>query len=130
MPPVRACLKTATHFAAASPAMRPAGAPRRCQCTRRHQKRCFETDRPSRRNFSYLMRKGHDIFLVAEVGGTVAGYAIFLLHGTSSLARLSSMAVDPDYQRCGSGRVLQSHQNRRGGKQTAIPSRRQTQGPS
>jgi ribosomal-protein-alanine acetyltransferase len=70
------------------------------------EERCFETDRLSRRNFSYLVRKGHDIFLVAEVDGTVAGYAIVLLHGTTSLARLYSMAVDPDYQRRGIGRML------------------------
>jgi ribosomal-protein-alanine acetyltransferase len=68
--------------------------------------RCFETDRLSRRNFSYLLSKGHCIFLLVEVSGRAVGYAIVLLHGTTSLARLYSMAVDPDYQRRGIGKLL------------------------
>ena len=70
------------------------------------ENRCFDTDRLSRQRFTYLLTKGHGIVLVAELGGRVVGYAIVLFHGTTSLARLYSMAVDPDYQRRGIGRVL------------------------
>lgn len=70
------------------------------------ENRCFKTDRLSRRRFTYLLSKGHGLFLVAEIHGTVVGYALVLFHGTTALARLYSMAVDPGSQRQGIGRLL------------------------
>jgi ribosomal-protein-alanine acetyltransferase len=70
------------------------------------EERCFTSDRLSRRRFTHLLRQGHCIVLVADMHGTVVGYAIVLFHGTTSLARLYSMAVDPEHQRQGIGRLL------------------------
>ena len=62
---------------------------------------CFETDRLSRRNFRYLLKKGHAETLVEEEKGTVRGYAMLLFNDGISMARLYSLAVDPQYQRMG-----------------------------
>lgn len=57
---------------------------------------CFTADRLSRRSFYHLLRKGHALFRVAELpDGQLLGYALVLLHGTSSLSRLYSLAVLP-----------------------------------
>jgi ribosomal protein S18 acetylase RimI-like enzyme len=67
----------------------------------------FTTDRISRRSFRYLMSKANAATLasVAE-GGEVQGYAIVLFNRGTSLARLYSIAVDPDRQRHGIGSEL------------------------
>ncbi|MBI4183639.1 MAG: peptidase C39 family protein [Proteobacteria bacterium] len=67
---------------------------------------CFASDRLSRRSFQHLLTKGHAISLVAELGEEVIGYAIVLLHGRTSLARLYSIAVEPTRQGRGYGLAL------------------------
>ena len=62
---------------------------------------CFETDRLSRRNFRYLLKKGHAETLVEEEKGVVRGYTMLLFNDGISMARLYSLAVDPQYQRMG-----------------------------
>ncbi|MBB3065146.1 GNAT family N-acetyltransferase/peptidase C39 family protein [Limibacillus halophilus] len=58
---------------------------------------CFSADKLSRRSFHHLLRKGHALFRVAESpDGQLQGYALVLLHGTSSLSRLYSLAVLPN----------------------------------
>jgi ribosomal-protein-alanine acetyltransferase len=68
--------------------------------------RCFTTDRLSRRSFRYLLTKGNATTLVAEEQGSLRGYAMVLFNTGTSLARLYSLAVDPDYQGHGLGRHL------------------------
>ncbi|MEJ2552742.1 MAG: peptidase C39 family protein [Gammaproteobacteria bacterium] len=69
----------------------------------------FETDRLSRRNFRYLLIKGHAETLVEEENGVVRGYAMLLFNDGISLARLYSLAVDPRYQRMGvAGRLVKA----------------------
>ena len=64
------------------------------------ENRAFSTDRISRRSFRYLMSKANAATLVAvENGGAPCGYAIVLFNRGTSLARLYSIAVDPDCQR-------------------------------
>lgn len=53
----------------------------------------FETDRLSRRRLRHWIRADNRIFLVAGTGGHLQGYALVLLHGTTRLARLYSIAV-------------------------------------
>lgn len=70
------------------------------------ENRCFETDRLSRRNFRYMLTKGHAATLVDEREGQVCGYAMVLFSDGTSLARLYSIAVDPDWQGHAIGRAL------------------------
>lgn len=67
----------------------------------RIEERCFSTDRLTRRNFQYLLRRGNATCLVETVGGEISGYALLLYNAGTSLARLYSFAVDPKYRRLG-----------------------------
>lgn len=70
--------------------------------------RAFSTDRISRRAFRYLLSHAHASTLVETApDGAVRGYAMVLFNRGTSLARLYSIAVDPDFaqQRIG-GRLL------------------------
>ena len=70
---------------------------------------CFDTDRLSRRNFRYLLKKGHAETLVEEENAVVRGYTMLLFNDGISLARLYSLAVDPQYQRMGvAGRLVEA----------------------
>lgn len=57
--------------------------------------RCFDTDRLSRRNFQWMLRRANAVLLVAEAGGTLAGYILVLFHQGTALGRIYSVAVDP-----------------------------------
>lgn len=70
------------------------------------EKRAFELDRFSRRTFRYLLSKANADTLIDEEDGKVAGYAMLLFNTGTSLARLYSLAVDPDWQGKGIGRAL------------------------
>lgn len=73
----------------------------------RLEERCFSGDRLSRRSFQHLLTRGHAINLVAEgADGRLSGYAVVLLHGRTSLARLYSLAIDPELRGKGMGRCL------------------------
>jgi ribosomal protein S18 acetylase RimI-like enzyme len=58
--------------------------------------RCFDYDRISARSFRHFLTYGNDDLLVAEIAGTICGYSLTLFHRNTSLARLYSVAVDPD----------------------------------
>lgn len=75
--------------------------------------RSFDDDRLSRRSFQHLLTRGHAVNLVVESAGRVAGYAIVLLHKGTSLARLYSIAVDPDLRGRGLGAKLLAESERR-----------------
>jgi ribosomal protein S18 acetylase RimI-like enzyme len=68
--------------------------------------RCFEHDRLSRRSFRHFLSSDTASCLVAERDGEILGYVLVLFHGRTALARLYSMAVAPEHQSQGLGRVL------------------------
>lgn len=65
------------------------------------EERCFTHDRLSRRSFHYLLSRASATMLVAEVSGTLYGYVTVLYHTGTSLARLYSLAVDPEHRGLG-----------------------------
>ena len=66
----------------------------------------FATDRFSRRSFHYLLSKANATTLVYEVNRVVQGYIMLLFHAGTSLARMYSIAVKPEYQGKGIGKKL------------------------
>ncbi|MGB5438133.1 MAG: GNAT family N-acetyltransferase/peptidase C39 family protein [Gammaproteobacteria bacterium] len=70
------------------------------------EKRCFTTDRLSRRSFRHILTKGHGATLVEEQDGIVRGYVMILFHAGTSLARIYSIAVDPAHRGTGIARQL------------------------
>lgn len=67
------------------------------------ENQCFGSDILSRRSFRYLLTKGHANTVLAEQDGRVCGYAMALFSAGTSMSRLYSLAVDPDYRRRGIG---------------------------
>ena len=70
------------------------------------ENRCFVTDRLSSRSFRYLLTRGNAETLVDEASGVLRGYCIVLFNEGNSLARLYSLAVDPNTQGQGVGKAL------------------------
>lgn len=56
---------------------------------------CFDTDRLSRRNFQWMIRRAHASLVLAESQGRLAGYILVLFHEGTALGRIYSVAVDP-----------------------------------
>ncbi|MCC9000955.1 MAG: GNAT family N-acetyltransferase/peptidase C39 family protein, partial [Candidatus Contendobacter sp.] len=63
------------------------------------ENRCFATDRLSRRSFRHLLTQGHAATLAAENADQIQGYVLLLFSHGTSIARLYSIAVHPDYAR-------------------------------
>lgn len=72
------------------------------------ENRSFITDRISRRSFRRFIDQGIGDFQVLTVNGQVVGYYIVLYRQATQLARLYSLAVDPDHRRRGYGSRLLS----------------------
>ena len=70
------------------------------------EQRCFQTDRLSRRNFSYLLTKANAHTLVAENQGIIQGYVMALFSQATSAARLYSIAVDVSLRNQGVAKSL------------------------
>ncbi|MGR9044397.1 MAG: ribosomal protein S18-alanine N-acetyltransferase [Gammaproteobacteria bacterium] len=70
------------------------------------ENRCFTLDRLSARNFYWMLEKGHADIILAERGDTIVGYALLLYRRGTSLARLYSFAVLPEYRGSGIGAAL------------------------
>ncbi len=68
--------------------------------------RVFEHDRLSRRSFRTLVERRTADMRVAEVDGVIVGYFVVLYRTGSGVARLYSIAVDPDAGGGGIGREL------------------------
>lgn len=66
----------------------------------------FVIDRFSRRNFRYLLTKANACTLVDEQAGQIRGYAMLLFNTGTSLARLYSYAVGPEFRGRGLGQAL------------------------
>lgn len=67
---------------------------------------CFDQDRMTKRNFSWMIEKAHADLIVAEVDQTIVAYGLLLYRSGTSLARLYSLAVLPEQQRSGLGKAL------------------------
>lgn len=71
------------------------------------EQRSFDTDLISARSFKRFIQQQIGDFQVAETAaGKVVGYYIVLYRHATNLARLYSLAVDPDYRRRGIGKQL------------------------
>lgn len=68
------------------------------------ENRSFVADRISRASFRRLVSARSAAVIVAADGSTLGGYAVVLFREGSSMARLYSLAVDPDFR--GFGREL------------------------
>ncbi|HEY5717817.1 MAG TPA: GNAT family N-acetyltransferase/peptidase C39 family protein, partial [Motiliproteus sp.] len=62
------------------------------------ENRCFVTDKLSRRSLRHFLRGLHSCCFVAEHQGLITGYILLLFRRGSSLARIYSLAVDPDFR--------------------------------
>ncbi|MDH5302309.1 MAG: GNAT family N-acetyltransferase/peptidase C39 family protein [Gammaproteobacteria bacterium] len=62
------------------------------------EQRCFDTDRISRRSFRYLLTKANAITLALEEAGDIIGYVMVLFNRGTSMARIYSIAMLPEYQ--------------------------------
>lgn len=58
---------------------------------------CFDTDRLTRRNFRYLLTRARAETLVYELNSQVVAYITVLFHAGTSLARIYSIAVLPQF---------------------------------
>ncbi|MDR4507165.1 MAG: peptidase C39 family protein [Candidatus Brocadiaceae bacterium] len=70
------------------------------------ENKSFIKDKLSRRNFRYLLTKANAITLADIVNSVIRGYSIILFNTGTSLARLYSFAVDPDFRNQGIGNQL------------------------
>jgi len=67
---------------------------------------CFTSDLLSRRSFRYMLTKAHAHTLVEQQDRLVRGYALVLYSRGTSMARLYSLAVAPEWQGRGIGAAL------------------------
>jgi len=70
------------------------------------EQRAFSSDRLSRRSFRQFSRSPNAALIVAGGGKTLFGYALVLLRSGSHMARLYSLAVDPQHRGRGLGSML------------------------
>ena len=70
------------------------------------ENKVFETDRMSRRSMRRFLVSPNAVVLVAEEGSRLRGAAVVLVRRTSDVARLYSIAVDPDCAGRGVGQTL------------------------
>jgi ribosomal protein S18 acetylase RimI-like enzyme len=70
------------------------------------ERRCFDTDRISRRSFRHLLTRARATTLVWDDDGVLGGYALVLFSQGTALSRLYSIAVDNRMRGRGVGRQL------------------------
>lgn len=73
----------------------------------------FDTDKLSRRNFHWLIKHAHSIFLGIFEQSRLIGYGIVLYNKGTSLARLYSIVVDKEFQGLGYAKKLISELERK-----------------
>ena len=89
----------------------------------RLEERCFDTDRMSKRSFRAQIHSDHNLLLVAELEGRVMGYILIFMRLGVSLARLYSVAVDPDSHGLGIGNRLMDAAEQQAAASTRITTR-------
>jgi ribosomal protein S18 acetylase RimI-like enzyme len=70
------------------------------------ERKAFRGDRISRRGFRRFVASPRAVLIVAEEDGVLAGYVLVLFRSGSSIARLYSIAVAPEFARRGVGKAL------------------------
>ena len=70
------------------------------------EEKCFRTDRLSRRSFQGFIKNTKDDLLIVELDKQLVGYGVVLYKKGSSLARLYSIAIDPNQKGNGIGKKL------------------------
>ena len=70
------------------------------------ERRCFESDYFSRRQFVYLITRSKGAFYVLKCQGKVVGYLSLLIHARRGNARVYILAVHPDRQGRGLANLL------------------------
>jgi ribosomal protein S18 acetylase RimI-like enzyme len=73
------------------------------------EQRCFSGDKLSRRSFKSLIKPGAHSSSVILSNGVPSGYSIALFRTGTSLARLYSVALDPDFRGQGLAQQLLAH---------------------
>jgi ribosomal protein S18 acetylase RimI-like enzyme len=68
--------------------------------------RCFEYDRLSRRSLRHWLNTEHRTFIVAEVEQQLVAYVLVIFYRGTQLARMYSLAVQPEYHGRGIARQL------------------------
>ena len=72
----------------------------------RLEEACFDSDRLSQRQFRYMLTRAHAAMLVAEQAEGLVGYVLVLFRRGTSLGRVYSIAVAPQWRSRGIGRAL------------------------
>ena len=72
------------------------------------ESRCFDSDRISSRSFRRFITEKRSDLLLVEHDGSVVGYFLLIYRRGTSLARLYSLAVDPDKRKRGIAELLMS----------------------
>ena len=70
------------------------------------EEQCFDNDRISRRQFRYLLTKGHATILVSTLEGRLLGDVVLLFSRATSVARLYSIVVEKHVRERGLGYCL------------------------
>jgi len=70
------------------------------------ENRCFESDRLSERSFRHLLKKGNATLLVDDTHARLRAYILVLFHRNTSMARMYSFAVDPEWRGLGLAKAL------------------------
>jgi ribosomal protein S18 acetylase RimI-like enzyme len=65
------------------------------------ENKCFDYDQLSRRNFQWMIKHAHSIFLVLEYESRLVGYGLVLVNHGTSLARLYSICTLKEFQGLG-----------------------------
>ena len=73
------------------------------------EQRCFSGDKLSRRSFKSLIKPGAHSTSIILGNGVASGYSIVLFRTGTSLARLYSIALDPDFRGQGLAQQLLMH---------------------
>jgi ribosomal-protein-alanine acetyltransferase len=85
----------------------------------RIESRSFTRDRFPRRNLRRVLKSPATLILIAELAGAPAGYAMALFRKGASVARLYSIAVDPDFRGRGLAEKLLAEAARQAAKRGA-----------
>lgn len=67
---------------------------------------CFNYDQLGRRNFHWMIKEAHSIFLVQEYESKIIGYGLVLINSGTSLARLYSICTLREFQGHGLASML------------------------